>query len=106
MRCDLLRDFQLAAILQVRGNAGRPKCMVSYLSLNSCSFRATANHPVGVGLAQGEGGKAASLPCDCSEQQSLRIVPQSCNLYICLYVGVEVVMGGNFMTQPRRPWTK
>src|SRR5439155_15293666 len=97
MRRYLLRNLQFPAVLKVRGNARRPKRVVPNLSLNPRAFRAAPAHPVGVGLAQGQGGEPTGLPRNRAEQQSLGVVLQARNLYICLYILVEVVMGRDFM---------
>ena len=49
---DLLRDFQLAAVLQIRRDAGRPKGMIANPRFDAGRFRASADDTVGVLLEE------------------------------------------------------
>jgi hypothetical protein len=100
MRSDLLGNFQLATVLKIRGNSRRPKGVIPELRLDSCAFGPPANHPVSVRLAEGEGGQPTSLARHRAEKQTLRVAVQARNLYICLYIFVEVVVGRNLMPFP------
>jgi hypothetical protein len=53
MVSDLLRDFQFAAVLQIRRNAGRTEGMIANPRLDASRFRAPADDAVGVLLEEG-----------------------------------------------------
>ncbi len=52
---DLLRHFQLAAVLQIRRDAGRAKGMIANARFDAGRFRTPANDSVGVLLEEGIG---------------------------------------------------
>ena len=58
---DLLRHFQLAAVLQIRRDAGRAESMIANPSFDAGRFRAPADDAVGVLLEEGIGGQLAGL---------------------------------------------
>ena len=100
MRRDLLRNFQLAAVLKIGSNTGRPKCVVSNLSLDTCRFRRPVDHPVDVRLAQGKGVSRPVFPATVRNKKPFRVILQARNLYICLYIRVEIVVGWNSVPLP------
>jgi hypothetical protein len=59
---DLLRHFQLAAVLQIRGDAGRTESMIADARFDAGRSRAPADDAVGVLLEEGIGCKLARLP--------------------------------------------
>jgi hypothetical protein len=61
MVSDLLRNFQLAAVLQIRRDAGRAESMIANPRFNPGRFRAPADDAVGVLLEEGPGGQQAGL---------------------------------------------
>ena len=61
MVSDLLRDFQFAAVLQIRRDAGRAEGMIANPRFDAGRFRAPANDAVGVLLEEGIAGQLASL---------------------------------------------
>ena len=52
---DLLRDFELAAVLQIRRDAGRAEGMTANPRFDAGRFRAPADDAVGVLLEEGIG---------------------------------------------------
>jgi hypothetical protein len=58
---DLLRHFQLAAVLQIRRDPGRAESMIADACLHAGRFRPPADDPVGVLLEEGIGCKLAGL---------------------------------------------
>src|SRR5260221_4485582 len=58
---DLLRHFQLTAVLQIRPDAGRPEGMIANSRFDAGRFRAPADDAVGVLLEEGIGCKLAGL---------------------------------------------
>jgi hypothetical protein len=58
---DLLRYFQLAAVLQIRRDAGRAEGMIANPCFDAGRFRAPADDAVSVLLEEGIGCKLAGL---------------------------------------------
>ena len=56
---DLLRHFQLSAVLQIRRDAGRAKGMIANPRFDACGFRAPADDAMGVLLEDGIACKLA-----------------------------------------------
>jgi hypothetical protein len=65
---DLLRDFQLAAVLQIRRDPGRAEGMIANPSFDAGRFRAPADDAVGVLLEEGIGGQLATLAAGGAEE--------------------------------------
>jgi hypothetical protein len=59
---DLLGHFQLAAVLQIRRDAGRAESMIADARLDAGRFRPPADDAVGVLLGEGIGSKLAGPP--------------------------------------------
>ena len=68
MVSDLLRDFQLAAVLQIRRYAGRAERMIANPRFDAGRFRAPADDAVGVLLEEGIACKVASLAAGGTER--------------------------------------
>jgi hypothetical protein len=58
----LLGDLQLAAVLQLGGDAGGPEAVASDARLNAGGEGATLNHHVHVGLGQRQPGGELAVP--------------------------------------------
>src|SRR5258708_33396735 len=58
---DLLCHFQLAAVFQIRRDAGRAESMIADPRFDACRFRAPADDAVGVLLEEGIGCKLSGL---------------------------------------------
>jgi hypothetical protein len=65
---DLLRHFQLAAVLQIRRDAGRAEGMIANPRFDGGCFRPPADDAVGVLLEKGIGCKLASLAASGPEE--------------------------------------
>ena len=61
MVSDLLRHFQLTAVLQIRCDASRAEGMIANPGFDAGGFRTPADDAVGVLLEEGIGGKLAGL---------------------------------------------
>ena len=57
--CDVLRSFQRALVLQVRGDAGRPEGMVPDPGLDAGVARPPLDHAIGILLPHGLAGEFA-----------------------------------------------
>ena len=71
---DLLRDFEFAAVLQIRRNAGRTEGMIANPLFDTGRFRAAADDAVGVLLKEGIGGKPASLAAGGAEEVAIDVI--------------------------------
>jgi hypothetical protein len=65
---DLLRYFQLAAVLQIRRDGGRAEGMIANPRFDAGRFRAPADDAVGVLLEERIGCKLASLAAGGAEE--------------------------------------
>ncbi len=65
---DLLRDFEFAAVLQIRCNTGRTEGMIADPRFDAGRFRAPADDAVGVLLEEGIGCKLPSLAAGGAEE--------------------------------------
>ena len=74
MVSDLLRHFQLAAVLQIRRNAGRAESMITNPRFDAGRFRAPADDAVGVLLEEGIGGKLAGLAAGAAEEIAVDVI--------------------------------
>ena len=68
MVSDLLRDFQLAVVLQIRRDAGRAESMIANPRFGAGRFRAPADDAVGVLLEEGNGCRLAGLAAGGAEE--------------------------------------
>jgi hypothetical protein len=57
---DLLRHFQLTAVLQIRRDAGGTESVIANARFDAGGFRAPADDAVGVRLEKGIGGELAA----------------------------------------------
>src|SRR5580704_3937494 len=65
---NLLRDFQLAAVLQIGRDAGRAEGVIADPRFDAGRFRAPADDAVGVLLEEGIGGQLAALAACAAEE--------------------------------------
>ncbi len=65
---DLLRHFQLAAVLQIRRDTGRAEGMITNPRFDAGRFRPPADNAVGVLLEEGIGCKLAGLAAGGTEE--------------------------------------
>jgi hypothetical protein len=71
---DLLRNFQLAAVLQIRRDAGRAEGMIADARFDAGRFRAAADDAVRVLLEEGIGGKLAGLAAGTAEKIAVDVI--------------------------------
>jgi hypothetical protein len=71
---DLLRHFQLAAVLQIRRNAGRAEGVIANARFDTGRFRAPADDSVGVLLEEGIGCKLAGLAAGGAEKIAVDVI--------------------------------
>jgi hypothetical protein len=74
MVSDLLRYFQLAAVLQIGGDPSRAEGMIANPRFDAGRFRTPANDAVGVLLEEGIGGKLAGFAAGGAEEIAVDVV--------------------------------
>jgi hypothetical protein len=94
---DMLRDFELAVVFQVGGDAGRAKGMVSDPGLDAGGGSAALNHPVGVLLPHGVAGESAGLARGRAEQGAVRVAAYAGGGDVLVKIPLQIVMAGNLM---------
>jgi hypothetical protein len=112
---DLLRHFQLAAVLEIRRDAGRAEGMIANPRFDAGRFRPPADDAVGVLLEEGIGCKLAGLAAGGAEEIAVDVIGNAGRFDIIVQTLIETMMTGNVVslppfsckrTQRRRPWTK
>jgi hypothetical protein len=81
--CDLLRHFQLAAVLQIRRNAGRAESMIANPRFNAGRFRPPTDDAVGVLLEKGIG------------EIAVNVIGDAGRFDLILQTLIEAMMAGN-----------
>jgi hypothetical protein len=71
---DLLRDFEFAAVLQIRRDAGRAEGMIADARFDAGRLRPPADDAVGVLLEEGIGCKLASLAAGGAEEIAVDVI--------------------------------
>ena len=95
MVSDLLRHFQLAAVLQMRRNAGRAKGMIANPRFDAGRFRAPADDAVGVLLGEGIGCKLAGLAPGGAEEMAVDVIGDAGRFDVIVQTLIETMMAGN-----------
>jgi len=112
---DLLRHFQLAAVLQIRRDAGRAEGMIADARLDAGRFRAPADDAVSVLLEEGICGKLAGLAAGGTEEIAVDVIGDAGRFDVVVQTLIEPMMTRNVVlltafsckrTQRRRPCTK
>jgi hypothetical protein len=89
---DLLRDFQLAAVLQIRRDAGRAEGMIANPRFDAGCFRPPADDAVGVLLEEGICGKLAGLGAGGAEEIAVEFVGDAGRFDIIVQRLIETMM--------------
>src|ERR1700757_356222 len=92
---DLLRDFQLAAVLQIRRNAGGAEGMIANPRFDAGRFRAPADDAVSVLLEEGVGGKLAGLAAGAAEEIPVDVIGDAGRFGIIVQTLIEAMMAGD-----------
>ena len=71
---DLLRNFQLAAVFQIRRNAGRAEGMIADAGFDAGRFCAAADDAVGVLLEEGIGCQLAGFAAGTAEEIAVDVI--------------------------------
>src|ERR1700736_6367002 len=97
---DLLRYFQLAAVLQIRRDPGRAESMIADACLHAGRFRTPADDAVGVLLEEGIGCKLASLAAGSAEEIAVDVIGDAGRFDIIVQTLIEAMMTGNVVLFP------
>ena len=92
---DLLRHFQLAAVLQIGRDASRPEGMIANPRFDAGRFRPPADDAVGVLLEEGIGCKLASLAAGAAEKIAVDVIGNAGRFNIIVQTLIEAMMAGN-----------
>ncbi len=92
---DLLRHFQLAAVLQIRRDAGRTEGMIANPRFDAGRFRPPADDAVGVLLEEGIGCKLAGLAAGGEEEIAVDVIGDAGRFDIFVQTVIEAMMAGN-----------
>ena len=92
---DLLRHFQLTAVLQIRRDAGRAESMIANPRFDAGRFRAPADDAVRILLEEGIGGKLASLAAGGTEEIAVDVIGDAGRFDIIVQTLIETMMTGN-----------
>ncbi len=95
--CHLRRLFQRPAVLEIGGDAGRPKAVVAELGIDAGRGGAPADHRIGVARRQHGAGELAGAAADGAEQRPLGVVADAGLVEIGGEVGLKVVVAGHGM---------
>src|SRR5258706_1574683 len=94
---DLLRHFQLAAVLQIRCDTGRSEGMIANPRFDAGRFRAPADDPVGVLLGEGIGGKPSGLATGGTKEIAVDVIGNAGRFDIIVETLIETMMTGNIV---------
>ena len=92
---DLLRDFQLAAVLEIRRNAGRAESMIADPGFDAGRFRPPADDAVGILLEKGIGGQLAGLAAGRAEEIAVDVIGNASSLDVVLEILIQIMVTGN-----------
>ena len=95
MVSDLLSNFEFAAVLQIRRNAGRAESMIANPRFDAGRFRAPADDAVGVLLEEGIGCKLAGLAAGGAEEIAVDVIGDAGRFDIIVQTLIETMMTGN-----------
>jgi len=95
MVSDLLRHFQLTAVLQIRRDAGRAESMIADARLDAGRFRAPADDAVSVLLEEGIGGQLAGLAAGAAEEIAVDVIGDAGRFDIIVQTLIETMVTGN-----------
>jgi len=103
---DLLRDFELTAVLQIRRDAGRAESMIADARFDAGRFRTPADDAVRVLLEEGIGGKLTGLAAGAPEEIAVDVIGDAGRFDIIVETLIKTMVAGNvvfpaaFFVQP------
>jgi hypothetical protein len=92
---DLLRHFQLAAVLQIRRDASRTEGMIADPRFDAGRFRAPADDAVSILLEEGIGGKLAGLAAGAAKKIAAAVIGDAGRFDIIVQTLIEAMVAGN-----------
>jgi len=93
----LLGDFELAAVLEIGGNAGGAEGVAADLRLDPGRQRPPSNHPPHIGLQHGPVGQLAAAPLARAEERPLAVLADAGGGDVLLQIAIQIVMGGHLV---------
>ena len=87
---DLLRDFEFAAVLQIRRDAGRAEGMIADARLDAGRLRAPADDAMGVLLGEGIGCQLSALSAGAAEEIAVDIIGDTGRFNVLVQTLIEV----------------
>lgn len=97
MRRHPLGNLQLAAVLKIGCDAGRPEGVAADLGLDSGCESSSPNHSSDIGLDQGIGRQLARSPARRAKERAFPVFGDAGGSDVFLKVAVQVVMRGHFV---------
>ena len=97
MVSNLLRHFQLAAVLQIRRDPGGTESMIADARLDAGRCRPPADDAVGVLLEEGIGCKLAGLEASRAEEIAVDVIGDAGRFDIIVQTLIETMMTGNIV---------
>jgi hypothetical protein len=97
MVSDLLRHFQLAAVLQILRYAGRAEGMIANPRFDSGRFRTPADDAVGVLLEEGIASQPAGFAAGAAKEKAVDVIGDPGRSDIIVQTLIETMMAGNIM---------
>jgi len=94
---DLLRHFQLPAVLQIRRNAGRAEGMIANPRFDAGRFRAPADDAMGVLLGQRIGRKLAGPAAGATKEIAVVVIGDAGRFDVFTQTLIETMMTGDFV---------
>jgi hypothetical protein len=92
MVSNLLRHFQLAAVLQIGCDTGRAESMIANPRFDAGRFRAPADDAVGVLLEKGIGGQLAGLAPRATEEIAVDVIANAGDFDVIVQTLIETMM--------------
>src|ERR1700740_1751887 len=94
---DLLSNFEFAAVLQIRRDAGRAEGMIANPRFDAGRFRAPADDAVGVLLEEGIGCQLATLAASGTEEESVDVIGDAGRFDIVVETLIETMVTRNIV---------
>jgi hypothetical protein len=92
---DLLRHFQLAAVLQIGRDTGRAEGMIANPRLDAGRFRPPADDAVGVLLEEGIAGQLAGFAAGAAEEIAVDVIGDAGRFDIIVQTLIKAMVTGN-----------
>jgi hypothetical protein len=99
----MVGDLLLAAVLQIRLDAGRAEGVIANLRLDAGRFRALADDAVGILLEEGIGGQLAGLSASAAEEITVDVIGDAGRFDIIVQTLIETMITRDVVLLASRP---